>query len=82
MDPSIALGFYCSDREDFELLLDSFQYWKQKNPESPELFTVADVVPDYSANVSSVLNDMMMSSVSIGTLGDERDMSDDEYVML
>jgi cysteine protease ATG4 len=80
MDPSIALGFYCRNQADLDKLLVSLKSWHEKNADSPELFTVAEAVPDYSANVSSAMNDMMMSSCS---LADEGQISDeDEYVML
>jgi cysteine protease ATG4 len=80
MDPSIALGFYCRNQADLDKLLASLKSWHEKHPDSPELFTVAEAVPDYSANVSSAMNDMMMSSCS---LADEGQISDeDEYVML
>lgn len=81
MDPSIALGFYCRDKADVDSLFASLKTWKEANTDSPELFTVADAVPDYAANVSSAMNDMMMSSCS---LADDSPMSDeeDEYVML
>jgi len=80
MDPSVALGFYCRSKADLDSLFVSVQSWKEDNPDSPELFSVADAVPNYNANVSSAMNDMMMSSCS---LADEDTMSDeDEYVML
>ena len=86
-DPSIAMGFYCRTQEDLEDLVVRLQDWKDNNPSSPELFTVADASPDYAANVSSAVNDMMGSS-----LMDDHDISasaheesaneEDDYVLL
>jgi cysteine protease ATG4 len=83
MDPSIALGFYCRTEADLENVFSSMQQWKQQHPESPELFTVADASPDYSANISSAMNDMMLSSTG-GSLLDvnDEDSDEDEYVMI
>lgn len=85
LDPSLALGFYCRDREDFEHLCRALHKWKDEHPKMPEVFTVADHVPDYSANVSSAMNEMMSMSVS-DAMGDEENntMGDDEddYVLL
>jgi cysteine protease ATG4 len=80
MDPSVALGFYCRNQADLDNLLASLKSWKEMNVDSPELFTVAEAVPDYSANVSSAMNDMMMSSCSLANEGQISD--EDEYVML
>jgi cysteine protease ATG4 len=86
LDPSLALGFYCRDREDFNHLCAALEKWKNSHPKLPEIFNVADHVPDYSANVSSAMNDMMCMSVSDALLGDEEDggIGDDEddYVLL
>lgn len=79
MDPSIALGFYCRTAKDFEHVLASVQRFKETNPNSPELFTIADKSPDYSANVSSFMNDMVGSSLfeSAQEIDEE-----DDYVVL
>jgi cysteine protease ATG4 len=79
MDPSIALGFYCRDNADLEEVLSSMERWKEENPDFPELFTVADAAPDYSANVTSVMNEMAGSLLDDGT---DQESDEDEYVML
>lgn len=84
MDPSIALGFYCRTRQDLEHVFNSVRDWYAENRDSPELFSVLDAAPDYSADVSSAMDDMMMSRLA-GSLmdGDESHVSDeDDYVML
>ena len=85
MDPSIALGFYCRTDEDLENVLMGMEKWKEEHPGLPELFPVADAVPDYSSNISSTVSDMLQSGM-VGSLmegDDEAELSDeDEYVML
>lgn len=83
-DPSIAMGFYCRTQQDMEDLFVRLSDWKENNPSSPELFAVADASPDYAANVSSVVNDMLGSSLMDDDEEDhENDMSDeDDYVLL
>lgn len=85
MDPSIALGFFCRTRKDLEHVFSSVREWHAENRDSPELFSVLDASPDYSADVSSAMDDMMMSRLA-GSLmmdGDESHVSDeDDYVML
>ena len=91
-DPSIAMGFYCKTQDDLEDLFVRLSDWKENNPSSPELFSVADASPDYAANVSSAVNDMLGSSllddeddhlVGPDGGGDDNDMSDeDDYVLL
>jgi len=100
-DPSLALGFYCRDRPDFEHLCQSLKQWQNTHIDKqsmPDLFSIADAVPDYSANVSSVMNEMMQSNLSLGdggfdggedsfAVGIDDDAQDDgsdeeEYVML
>ena len=53
LDPSIALGFYCRKRADFEHVMSELQQWKQNHPGTPELFAVADCAPNYEANCLS-----------------------------
>mmetsp|Transcript_29093 Transcript_29093/g.48093 ORF Transcript_29093/g.48093 Transcript_29093/m.48093 type:complete len:562 (+) Transcript_29093:152-1837(+) len=85
LDPSLALGFYCRDRNDFNHLCDAQQKWKENHPKMPEIFAVADHVPDYSGNLSSAMNEMMCMSVS-DALGDEESApiedNEDDYVLL
>ena len=69
IDPSLALAFYCRDRVDFDDLCAALSDMKAegKKYKIPELFSVADVSPDYCANGSSALVDMMMAS-SLGNV--------------
>jgi hypothetical protein len=80
MDPSIALGFYCRDRSVLETLLNSLKNWKEKNPNGPELFTVADTAPNYVA--SSAMHDVMMCSMLDVEDDNSNSSEDEEYVML
>eukprot|EP00562_Extubocellulus_spinifer_P002509 CAMPEP_0178478276 /NCGR_PEP_ID=MMETSP0696-20121128/4576_1 /TAXON_ID=265572 /ORGANISM="Extubocellulus spinifer, Strain CCMP396" /LENGTH=741 /DNA_ID=CAMNT_0020105639 /DNA_START=46 /DNA_END=2271 /DNA_ORIENTATION=+ len=93
IDPSLALAFYCRNRADFDDLCAALEDMKAegKKHKIPELFCVADAAPDYCANVSSALVDMMMSSSTgnIGGFDDDfadnghaSDSDDEEYVML
>jgi cysteine protease ATG4 len=87
-DPSITMGFYCRTQTDFEDLCMRLQDWKDNNPTSPELLAVADASPDYAANVSSAVNDMLGSSLlednDGGINGNDGDTmsEDDDYVLL
>jgi len=87
IDPSLAIGFYCRDRPDFEMLWKSLQDLKEqgKKQKLPELFCIEDSAPDYSADVSMAMVEMMAS----GTNGDiDCDCNDsvvsdeDDYIML
>ena len=96
IDPSLALGFYCRDRKDFESLRSSLvdaRTWRgegtetEKNGVPPEMFSVADAAPDYSADVSAAMAEMMMSTGSNQGASDlandgGEDSDEDEYVML
>jgi cysteine protease ATG4 len=80
VDPSLALGFYCKNRADFDHLCQSLSAWNLANPTLPELFTIADTVPDYAS--SSAMN-AMMSSMTGEEEEDVGHVSDDEeYVLL
>jgi len=87
IDPSLALGFYCRDREDYESFEMSLKAMKEDDElkKYPELFTISDAKPDYAADLSSAMMDMMMSCSSPLLDGDidvgNRD-EDDEYIML
>ena len=87
IDPSLALGFYCKDRNDFDQLCFSLQ--RLKRQDEPELFSIADISPDYSADVS------LMEDIMLRTCGEEDDFLgkggvhtnddddvDDEYIFL
>ena len=90
IDPSLALGFYCRDREDYESFCSLLKLMKndERLKDYPELFTIADAKPNYDADVSSAMLDMMMSSSSQlldgGDLLDDAGKADDddEYIML
>lgn len=83
MDPSIALGFYCRDRADLERVFSSLRQWKATHPESPELFTVADRIPNYTGNASSSAMGDMFDSVMDDDGDDGGNASDeDEFIML
>lgn len=79
MDPSIALGFYCSNRKELEHLIASLRQWKHDHPTSPELFTATESAPDYGSNQDDMLMNMTGSLLDV----DNDQLSDeDEYVML
>lgn len=81
MDPSIALGFYCRTRADLNHVLNSMGAWQKEHSSIPELFSVLDRAPDYSANVDDLL--LGGDSSMMETSGFEDEASDaDEYVML
>merc|ERR1711862_226072 len=65
MDPSLALGFYIKDRNDFIQLQHTLQ---EKIKSSHLLFNIMDAKPDYTCNVS-LLADMMISSSNSTTTG-------------
>ena len=97
IDPSLALAFYCRDRTDFDDLCAALADMKAegKKFKIPELFNFADVSPDYCANGSSALVDMMMAS-SLGQVdcafdesfdgegghGAAEDDDEDDFVLL
>jgi len=78
IDPSLALGFYCRDRDDFESFCTAIEMEKK----FPALFSIADTKPDYSADVSSAMVDMMMGSSSHLGGGEGDGDDDDDFVML
>ncbi len=91
IDPSLALGFYCRDHQDFKSLCSLLKSAKEDadfgNDELKkfhELFTIADKKPDYAADVSSAMLDLMMNGSPqhsrIG--GIDGDDDDDDYVLL
>jgi len=87
MDPSVALGFYCRDRSDLESVFASLRQFKASHPGTPELFTVSEMAPDYFANVSSAMDDMLLSSsANNGSMFSDADgdqgSDEDEYVLL
>jgi cysteine protease ATG4 len=82
VDPSLALGFYCKNRADFVALCHSLEVWNKANPKTPELFTMADTVLDYSANLSSAMHEMMLSMNGEDDDGSGHVSDEDEYVLL
>lgn len=86
IDPSLALGFYCRDKQDFESLCLAVEGMKsnKKMKDFPALFSIADAKPDYTADVSSAMLDLMMGSSSqLDCDGDEiENDDDDDFVLL
>eukprot|EP00980_Cylindrotheca_fusiformis_P005594 scaffold1184_cov132-Cylindrotheca_fusiformis.AAC.15 len=81
MDPSIALGFYCRDKQDFTDLESCLKKLKVKSS-SPDLFTFADHAPDYS--MSTAVSSMVLGDMEDDMPGNEAsaDSDDEEYVLL
>lgn len=89
IDPSLALGFYCRDRQDYESFCSLLRAMKtnEKFTGYPELFTFADAKPNYEADVSSAMVEMMATCQALDGEESDRLLSehvdeDDEYVML
>lgn len=85
LDPSVALGFYCRDRGDFLDLIFRLEKWKRDHNELPQMFSISEAAPDYSNNISSMMDDMMSHSMNVSLLDDEASMNgdeEDEYVVL
>lgn len=85
LDPSLSLGLYCQDQCDFYHLCDELQKWKKGHSSLPDLFTVADKTPDYSANASSAMHEMLSMSLADGlddTENEDGGDDEDEYVLL
>lgn len=82
IDPSLALGFYCKDRHDFNELCKSFQALTTKttlnnNIKEPELFLIADKSPNYCAASSNLLDHS--DDEDEDDIGDDHD---DEYIFI
>ena len=81
MDPSIALGFYCRDRNDLEDLFSSLNVWKVSHHNAPDLFTIAERMPNYTINPPPSLvvgsDDVYNAAIEI-----DDDDEDDEFIML
>jgi cysteine protease ATG4 len=73
MDPSIALGFYCRDAQDFEILVDAVQRFREQYPGTPELFSVNDKSPDYATFFSNDTNGRNTKSTNVTSLLDDDD---------
>jgi cysteine protease ATG4 len=86
IDPSLALGFYCRDQQDFESFCSAVEGMKsqKKMKDFPALFSIADAKPDYTADVSSAMLDMMLGSSSNldGDAEDNESDDDDDFVLL
>ncbi len=89
LDPSLALGFYCRDREDYDRFCESLKLMKEdeKLKKCPQLFTMAEAKPNYSADVSNAMLDMMMNNSSqmleVDAFEDSNNADDDdEYILL
>uniref|UniRef100_A0A7S3Q936 Cysteine protease n=1 Tax=Chaetoceros debilis TaxID=122233 RepID=A0A7S3Q936_9STRA len=81
IDPSLALGFYCRDLEEFESLSSSLKSSETLQSHS-DLFTIVDRKPDYAADVSSAMMDLIMSGSSQMSNGAAVDDDDDDYILL
>ena len=81
MDPSIALGFYCRDRNDLEDLLSSLNVWKISHPKAPDLFTIAERMPHYSINPSTSFA-VSPDETNNSAMESDNDDDDDEFIML
>ena len=83
MDPSIALGFYCKDRKDFQALLSGLSQSSKEHPNMPDLFSVCNTVPDYSAH-GSLITDMASPGLNDSMLCEDVSVAsdEDEYVVL
>ena len=86
IDPSLALGFYCRDRSDFELLCASLENMKTNDETKnfPSIFSVGEARPDYNADLSSAMVDMMMGCDSSQKDDDDHEIAndDDDFVMI
>lgn len=80
MDPSIALGFYCRDRNDLDDLFSSLNAWKVSHPKAPDLFTVAEHMPNYSTNPLAA--SVVISVEGYNSVVDSDEDEDDEFIML
>lgn len=81
MDPSIALGFYCRDRNDLEELFSSLNAWKVSHPKAPDLFNIAERMPNYSINPSTSFG-ASPDEVNNSVMESDNDEDDDEFIML
>mmetsp|Transcript_2850 Transcript_2850/g.4487 ORF Transcript_2850/g.4487 Transcript_2850/m.4487 type:complete len:491 (+) Transcript_2850:120-1592(+) len=74
IDPSLALAFYCKDRDDLQNLCNEMTKFRHNDNSSPELFSIVERAPDYTADLSAFAEMM-------GT-GDDEPTDEDEYVFL
>mmetsp|Transcript_13980 Transcript_13980/g.18318 ORF Transcript_13980/g.18318 Transcript_13980/m.18318 type:complete len:463 (-) Transcript_13980:256-1644(-) len=75
LDPSIALAFYCKNREDFQNLVQLFRMANSKMPSLPPLFSIIEAMPDYCSDIG-MFNEMMDT-------GEAKEVEDeDDYVFL
>lgn len=74
IDPSLALAFYCKDRDDLQDLCNSLDEFKRDKASSPALFSIVERAPDYTADLSAFA-EMMGTEVDEPT-------DEDEYVFL
>jgi len=86
IDPSLALGFYCQNKKDFDNLCYSINLLKGWCAErgAPDLFVVEDEAPDYAADDSVLLASMTHSSCNFDDDQEHEKADDDEddFVML
>mmetsp|Transcript_11376 Transcript_11376/g.17214 ORF Transcript_11376/g.17214 Transcript_11376/m.17214 type:complete len:106 (+) Transcript_11376:792-1109(+) len=83
IDPSLALGFYCRNREDYEAFCSLVDQMKidERTAKYPALFSITETRPDYTADLSSAMMDMMLGcggdGVGNGTGASAIDILDD-----
>jgi cysteine protease ATG4 len=77
IDPSLALGFYIRDEEDFEVFRNNIAHMPH-----PELFTIAMERPDYTADLDmmDLVNANDDNGISSDTLTEA--CNEDDYVMI
>jgi len=54
LDPSIALGFLCKNKEDFENLMSSLRTINSKSDDSSSMFEIYDTRPKYDASLTDL----------------------------
>lgn len=86
IDPSLALGFYCRGVHEFVDLEQRLKEMKQSEDfaKVPELFTIVNKKPNYDADISACMMDMMEGSSLTGIVQASNATRDveDEYIML
>jgi len=90
IDPSLALGFYCRDRDDFISFCETITQINKASTGArlPELFSISDLnPPDYKLDVSLVISDMLSDDMSPNTNDNmlntiTKPVDEEEYVLL
>jgi len=87
IDPSLALGFYCRDRDDFISLCDAITQINAicKGSRLPELFSISDLKPpDYIMDSNFMLSDDLCSNNDHDVTSNTvlRHSNEEDYVLL